>query len=143
MRGSSLSSAMQLSREFRYSTDMHPLHVNRIPPGWRIISESSEHQFWQNDRKVLAVMTTIEEHEGKLWHHCSISHPKRLPTYDELAYMRKHWMGTDLPAIMVFPDKEHYVNTHPTCLHLFVCLDLSGNGLPEFSKIDPLFGRQI
>ena len=121
----------------------HTVTYSKPTPGWVLDSSSRNHEMWISKRKRLAIMTSIEEHDGKLWRHCSISHHNRMPSYDEIAYMHRHWMGPTIPAIMIFPSEDNHVNTHKHCLHLFACLDAAGNGLPEFSSIIPGLGRQI
>ena len=80
----------------------------------------------------LLVIRGGEIHEGKRWIHVSVSRKKRLPTYEELARIKRDFIGDDKKAIMVLPEAEHHVNIHPYCLHLFHCED--GDGLPEFSR---------
>ncbi len=122
---------------------VHPFAVGKIPPGWILHEQSSRHELWLRPSKTLSVIVSIERHDEKLWQHCSIAHPKRMPSYDELTFMRRHWMGAEIPAIMVFPAREHHVNTHKFCLHLYACLEPGGSGLPEFSTMVPGLGRQI
>lgn len=121
----------------------HPFGVNKVPAGWKLYSSSQTHELWISRKRKLSVMVTFELHHEKLWKHCSISSPKRLPTYYELVYMRKIWMGEEIAALMVLPTTEFHVNTDPNCLHLYACLHPSGNGLPEFSYILPGLERQI
>ena len=54
---------------------------------------------------------------GKLLH-CSISHPTRYPTWDEIKAMKESFFG-DVDAMMVLPRQELYVNLHPRTFHLW------------------------
>jgi hypothetical protein len=103
----------------------------KLPPGWKEIV-SPFWGFWQNDKRGLRIIADIDTYpDGKKWIHLSMSSRRRIPTYEEMAYMKKHWLGENLKAIMVFPEKAMHVNYHPRCLHMFHCVD--GDGLPEFS----------
>jgi len=72
------------------------------------------------------------EDDDKLWFHVSCSHSKGMPTYDEMAVVKKIFIGEDNYAISVMPPKEKHVNIHHHCLHWWWCID--GHPLPEFSK---------
>lgn len=113
-----------------------------LPPGWkRQTPDYAVTHVWTNEKRRLRVLADVEtKQDGHVWLHVSVSHPKRVPNYDELAYVKRHFVGRDKKAIMVFPDEANHVNTHPFCLHLFHCLD--GDPLPEFSNI-VLGSRQI
>lgn len=79
------------------------------------------------------ICSVAKELDGKLWLHVSFAHPKRIPDYDEIQKIKKHFIGENKYAIMVFPEKDKHVNIHPYCLHLWHCVD--GHPLPEFSGI--------
>lgn len=81
----------------------------------------------------LFVIVGGEKHGGKKWLHVSFSRKSRIPSYDDLLRVKKDFIGEDRKAVMVFPDKDHYVNLHPYCLHLYSCID-GDDGLPEFSE---------
>ena len=81
------------------------------------------------------IASIAKEADGRDWLHLSMSHRKRVPNYDELVYLKKHWAGENRKAIMVLPASEEHVNIHPNVLHLFVCI--SGDPLPDFSGFLP------
>ena len=54
----------------------------------------------------------------------------RLPTYDEVARIKRDFIGDDKKAVFVLPEKKNHVNIHENCLHLFYSAE---NPLPEFS----------
>lgn len=74
----------------------------------------------------------LVESDGKLWYHVSFSRRKKMPDYEDQAWVKKHWIGADRWAIAVLPEKKHHVNFHPFTLHLWHCLE--GRPIPEFSK---------
>ncbi len=107
-----------------------------IPPGW-VDSELPGPIFmWENPKRNLRVAASIEEHAEHPWIHVSISHPKRIPNYLELQYLRHHWIG-QRKSIMVFPTEEYYTNLHENCLHLYANLNADDDPLPEFSLPAP------
>ncbi|MEO1391044.1 MAG: hypothetical protein AAFV85_27235 [Cyanobacteria bacterium J06634_6] len=60
--------------------------------------------------------------DAHLWYHVSIAREDRIPSYDDLAFLKEHFLGRDCWAIQVFvPTKEH-VNIHPNALHLWHCI---------------------
>lgn len=52
-------------------------------------------------------------------HHISFSHPHRLPTWDEVKYVRDGYGDPNKFYVMVLPPKEFYVNFHQFCFHLW------------------------
>lgn len=63
--------------------------------------------------------------QGMLWH-CSISHPYRYPTWDEIAHIRYELMPDDITVAMILPPKAEYVNLHNFCFHLHQILVADG-----------------
>lgn len=109
-----------------------PLTGKKLPPGWVEFESPYYHGFWENNGKSLRVMASFARYsDGKFWLHLSMSHRRRMPTYDELTYLKRHWIGDDRKAVMVLPEKKEHVNIHPRCLHLFCCLD--DDPLPDFT----------
>lgn len=109
-----------------------PLTGKDPPPGWVFKETDLGHLTWINRKRMLYVIGSIFDYgDGKFWLHLSISHRKRIPSYGELVYLKKHWAGDDRKCIMVFPPKPEHVNIHPHCLHLFCCLD--DDPLPDFT----------
>lgn len=56
--------------------------------------------------------------DAGLWH-MSISHPSRLPTYDELKNARYKYLPDEIMAAQIFPPQAEFVNLHPYCLHVW------------------------
>lgn len=78
----------------------------------------------------LQVIATVEQRDGMTWLHVSFSRQNRIPDYKDIQMIKRDFFGGDKKAIMVFPEEQYYVNTHPYCLHLWYSPD---NPLPEFS----------
>lgn len=68
--------------------------------------------------KTLGECAIIYAKEADRWH-LSISHPTRLPTYDEVKQARYDFLPDDVYMAMIFPPKSEFVNVHPFCLHLW------------------------
>lgn len=65
--------------------------------------------------KDCAVLVSIENNR----YHLSISHQKRLPTYEELKEARYKFLPDEIYMAQIFPPKKEFVNLHPFCLHLW------------------------
>lgn len=72
-----------------------------------------------------------------LWIHASISHPTRLPSYEELCHLKADVFGDDGIAAQMFPTKALHVNIHPNCLHLW-----GPRYAKDWPKQMPLFGQE-
>lgn len=67
------------------------------------------------------------------WIHASISHPDRMPTYDELVLLHEAAFG-DGWAYQVFAPAEHHVNIHAHALHLWGRAD-GAAAMPNFGEL--------
>ena len=80
----------------------------------------------------MSVIAGIERHGGRKWIHISAARPDRLPSWDDLKQVKRVIAGPERQAIQVIPRDSEYVNFHPNCLHLFVCLD--DDPIPSFAQ---------
>lgn len=108
----------------------------KLPPGWTKVMESFKEAYdaiWVHQKSGRKVVLSIcpEFYDSNTWVHVSISRRGKEPSYQDLVYLKRHWLGDNLKAIMVLPEKERHVNIHPNCLHLYCCLD--GDVLPDFT----------
>lgn len=87
---------------------------------------------WIDPVLLLAVMEGRELHEGKVWHHISVSHRDRQPSWNEMSMVKGHFMGDHVEAYMIHPPKERFININPKVLHWFACLDHPDGILPDF-----------
>lgn len=67
------------------------------------------------------VMNSLEPVTGlaRMGYHMSMSHPKRYPTWDEIAKARYELIPNEVEMVMVLPPKERYINIHEYCLQLW------------------------
>lgn len=56
---------------------------------------------------------------GDGWYHVSVSLPHRTPSWQEMNFIKQITFGPDTEAFQLHPKKEHYINVHPYCLHLW------------------------
>ena len=56
--------------------------------------------------------------DAGLWH-LSLSHPSRLPVWDEIKNIRYKYLPNELTFSILLPPKEEYVNLDPNCFHLW------------------------
>jgi len=65
-------------------------------------------------------------------YHISISHPTRLPKYEELKSSRYKLVPDNIYMAQIFPPSKDFVNKHKYCLHLW---QFHPNELQEFKGI--------
>ena len=56
--------------------------------------------------------------EGGRWH-VSVSHPSRVPSWDEMRTAREAMTPDEVTMAILFPPSAAYVNVHERCLHLW------------------------
>ena len=108
-------------------------------PGWILKKQNDDGGMWLHFQSYRSIIASIaKEDDGRWWIHASIAHANqnRMPRYEELAMMKKNWIGEDHKAIMIFAEKKHHVNIRNNALHLFSCID--EDVLPEFSSMGTL-----
>lgn len=104
-----------------------------LPDKWKVVEVREDGAKYVSTREELSVIDSIDvEKDGKLWLHVSVSRPDRLPSYDDLCFVKKHWIGDDKEAYQVFARREKHVNIDPHCLHLWSRMD--GPALPDFTR---------
>ncbi|OHD15916.1 MAG: hypothetical protein A2Y38_04590 [Spirochaetes bacterium GWB1_59_5] len=72
----------------------------------------------------LSIICTVDVMpNGAPWGHVSVAHPRRYPTWDEIADIKDVFLGPDTTAVHVVPKASEHVNLHPNCFHLWACLN--------------------
>lgn len=104
----------------------------RCPKGWKRLPGYPEQWTFQS-RDGLAVITSdpLPFGDGKLWGHVSCSRADRIPSYEDVATVKRLFVGRRRKAIQVFPSEDEHVNFHPHCLHLWWTPE--DDGLPDFT----------
>lgn len=69
----------------------------------------------------------VTKEEGR-WH-LSIAHPRRYPTWDEIAEARYRIIPDSVYVVMVLPPRREYINVHNYCFQLHESLSLEDQDL--------------
>ena len=107
-----------------------------LPPQWQpwTSAETGNGRGWRARTSIgagLAVMLSgAVELDGRRWVHVSLSRRDRMPSYDDMALVKRVFIGADRKAVQVFPQRREHYSLHEFCLHLWHCVD--GDGLPDF-----------
>jgi hypothetical protein len=83
------------------------------------------------------IVSTCREQDGREWLHASVSRrDHKMPSYDDLAALKRLCVGEHRTALQVFPSTERHINfagEHGIeVLHLWCCLD--GDVTPDFAR---------
>ena len=69
-------------------------------------------------RGALKGMTVIWSYAGG-WEHVSIDGKTRMPTWDEMCYLKDMFFDDDECCVQYHPPKSEYVNNVKHCLHIW------------------------
>lgn len=102
--------------------------------GWRPLDAPFFGQIaLRNDREQLTVLLSAAVYDDqRRWVHFSMSGRHSLPSWDQLSRAKDALLGAERKALQVLPPRSQWVNIHPNCLHLWMCLD--DDGLPDFTE---------
>lgn len=53
------------------------------------------------------------------WEHVSVSLEHRIPSWNEMNFVKAVFWGEEECVVQFHPPKSKYVNVHPNCLHLW------------------------
>lgn len=76
------------------------------------------------------IRASVAIYEEQLWYHVSFSLRDRIPSYEQMAWVRGACFSPNLKVLQIFPPIDEHYNFHPNCLHLWACLE--GDHLPDF-----------
>lgn len=76
------------------------------------------------------ISSVSQEDDDKRWLHVSLSQRGKEPTWDEVKEVRRIFTPLTRTALQVLPPPSQYVDLHPYCFHLWVCMD--GDVTPDF-----------
>jgi len=86
----------------------------------------------------LSVIRGREPSNGR-WH-MSVAHRERLPSWDEMKYVREKLLPPDVFLVLCWPPKDYWLNVHQYCLHLWETRDrwlvehMVANGTPAAER---------
>lgn len=72
-----------------------------------------------NNRKLTVIASMDTDNKGIKWEHVSVSCKTRLPTWDELKFVKMLFWDAEDEVLQFFPPQSEYVNVHHNCLHLW------------------------
>jgi hypothetical protein len=120
-------------------TTAHELVENAIEPprvlpvGWCVDARKLDGYRLVNSITRMSVIASIAvELDGKRWVHVSVARPDRMPSWEDLVWVKEFVLGRESTALQVIPPRSRYVNQHPFCLHLWQCFD--GDVTPDFTQ---------
>lgn len=135
-----------LVEAFDESTDFGPVHIMTTLAEHEVYRTSAAPERWKAEGEKgawAALQAHLAAEHWHYWHHVSVSLPDRLPTHDEMAYVKDQFIGQEREAYSVWAPLSRHVNDHKYCLHLWHSCSLSagpkGEVLPNFSN--PVNGR--
>jgi hypothetical protein len=105
--------------------------------GWSLMHGNEAQLMWVDPVRRLAVMEGIESHGGERWHHVSMSHAVRVPTWPELSEAKVRFIGDDVEAYLVHPPAERYINIDSRVLHWYASIERPRGVLPDFRSESP------
>src|SRR4051812_11792584 len=70
----------------------------------------------------LGECSVVVTREFSRWH-LSIAHPKRYPSWDEVAEARYNALPAELWMAMILPPPSKYINVHPYCFQMIETTD--------------------
>ncbi len=115
----------------------------RCPQGWYVNQRWGDGYACQQNRGGLRVIVDCEvKSDGKEWIHVSVSRKTWTPNHEDMALVKRDFIGEDLYAYSIWPPREVYVNIHNHCLHLWALAD-GAAVLPEFSAEVEGIGRSV
>ena len=117
----------------------------RCPRGWHVIQPwGSGFACAHNSSGLRVIIDCEEKADGRNWVHVSVSRKHWTPTHEDMALVKRDFIGPDRYCYSVWPPESRYVNIYKYCLHLWAEWDSAdGRCLPEFSEILPEIGRSI
>ena len=121
----------------KYSPESTPL-------GWKILPPFPQDSplygmnVYQRIGDRLAVILTASKWPGdvevdRVWLHVSLSRPHSLPSYEDMATVKKLFIGADKRAYQIFAEESQHVNIHSYCLHLW-CVVEGKDDFPNFGE---------
>ena len=57
--------------------------------------------------------------DGMSWEHVSVSRPDRIPTWDEMCWIKSLFFDDDDTVVQFHPPRAEWVNNHSRCLHMW------------------------
>ncbi len=117
----------------------------KCPHGWEIIKPWGDgFALRQKDGGLRVVVDCETKEDGREWLHVSASRAKWTPSHEDMALVKRDFIGDERYAYSVWVPTENHVNIHSHYLHLWAMMDSpDGKVLPEFSAVLDGIGRTV
>ena len=69
--------------------------------------------------KLTVIATLDTDDNGITWEHVSVSLKHRIPTWQELKFIKMLFWDPEDEVLQFFPPQSEYINFHKNCLHLW------------------------
>jgi hypothetical protein len=111
------------------------IHVAaKIAAGWVKRMGDDFGEGWLHESSGLTVIWSLDrEKDGRIWLHSSMAARGRVPTWEELKFLKIWLISDDRAAYQVLPRADRYVNVNPYVLHLWSVVD-GDEPLPDFVR---------
>lgn len=100
-----------------------------LPDGWKILQPFGDGFVCQHRSGIRVIVTTGDFEDNRDWMHISVSRKDRIPSWDDLKFVKNTFAETRFGYQVFAPPSDH-VNIHDFCLHIWV--PLTGSPLPNF-----------
>jgi hypothetical protein len=89
-----------------------------VPADWTEV-EGMLSRMWTHTNGLRVGLSCDVLDNRSRWLHLSVSRSNRLPSWEDMKFVKDAFIGRDHEAIQVLPKDEDFVNLHPFCLHLW------------------------
>ena len=93
-------------------------NVEKFRYGFALVTQRA-YRIPFNNVKLNVIASIDADGKGIMWEHLSVSLPNRLPTWEELKFIKMLLWEPEDEVMQFFPPQSEYVNVHPNCLHLW------------------------
>lgn len=106
-------------------------------PMWRLTHRGVDGDKWSlseaHNTGMSVIWSIATEQDERIWLHVSVARPARLPSYSDMARVKRLFIGPDQFAYSVWAADTEHVSIHDNCLHLWH--PLTGElPLPDFTR---------
>jgi hypothetical protein len=98
---------------------------------WDVVNRA-----WRVKRGVFRnglILASVATYEHQVWYHVSFSLKDKVPTYEQMMFVKEAMFSPSNKVIQVLPARSEHYNLHLDCLHLWTCLE--GDRLPDFRTL--------
>lgn len=110
-----------------------PLTLKEVPVDPRVEASLIDARNTYVRAYELGECSVLVTKEGGSWH-VSIAHPRRYPTWDEVAEARYRLVPDDVTLAMLLPPRELYVNLHKNCFQMIQVEETGDYGFRRVSR---------